>query len=142
MSNMTISLLDRSNYYKGLLILTGKDRIIDPRERALMLQIGMILDFEKRFCEAAIDSLLDNEYITDEPVIFSSRGIAESFLRDGIRMALVDNEIHPQERAWLESMAQANGIVGGWLNAEIQRIKDGKEAIDPSSPLAIQQYLS
>jgi hypothetical protein len=138
---MATSLLDRSNYYKGLLILTGKDRIIDSRERVLMLQIGMILDFERRFCEAAIDSILDNQYITDEPVIFSSREISESFLRDGIQMALVDNEIHPQERAWLEAVAEANGIVGGWLNAEIQRIMDKRESFDPSSHLAIRQYL-
>ena len=138
---MGLSQLDRSNYYKGLLVLAGKDRIIDPRERELMLQFGGVLDFDKRFCEAAIDDLLDNAYITDEPVIFSNRETAECFLRDGIRLALVDEQLHPQELLWLKGVAQANGLKNEWLDDEVQRLQQKKGSFDLPICLEIQQYL-
>jgi len=138
---MGLSQLDRSNYYRGLLVLMGKDRIIDPRERELVLQFGRILDFDKRFCEAAIDDLLDNAYITDEPVIFSNRRTAECFLRDGFRLALVDEELHPQELLWLKGVAQANGLTDEWLDAEVKRLQQKKGSFDLPASLEIQQYL-
>ncbi len=133
--------LDRSNYYKGLLVLCGRDRVIAPRERELMLQFGKLLDFDRRFCEAAIDDLLDNKYITDEPVTFSSREIADCFLHDAIRLALVDKQIQSQEMAWLKAVARANGITDEWLGTEVQR-RRADVAADPLTSLAIQKYLS
>jgi hypothetical protein len=138
---MRISLVDKSNYYKGLLILTGRDRIIDKRERELMLQIGAKLDFEKRFCEAAITDLLDNKYITDEPIIFEEREIAECFLRDAIGLALVDQEMHPHEITWLRSVARINKITDDWLDNESQRLQENKCLTDQPAYLHIQRYL-
>jgi hypothetical protein len=57
---MKLPLIIRSHYYKGLLVLLRRDRIIDARERDIMLQIGEVLDFDRRFCEATIDNLLSN----------------------------------------------------------------------------------
>lgn len=138
---MRISLLDRSNYYKGLLILIGRDRIIDPRERELMLQFGKVLDFEKRFCEAAIDDLLDNAYLTDEPVVFSKLEIAECFFRDAVRLAFVDEEFHPKEQTWLRTVAQANGLTDEWLDIEVKRFLGRKGSLDHATTLNIEQYL-
>jgi hypothetical protein len=138
---MSLPLLDRSNYYKGLLVLAGKDRIVDPRERELVIRVGGILDFDKRFCEAAIDDLLRNPHITDEPIMFPTREIAECFLRDGLRLAIVDEEIHPQELAWLQTIARVNGLTTEWLDAEAKRLREKEGSPDLSGPLAIQQYL-
>ncbi len=135
---MGISLLDRSTYYKGLLVLMGKDRIVDPREREMLLQIGKILDFDKRFCEAAIDDLLQNAYLTGNPVIFSNRQIAECFLSDAVRLALVDEEMHKLEWSWLTDVARGNGITDEWLEREVQRRRENKE---PLARFAIQKYL-
>jgi hypothetical protein len=137
-----MSQLDRSRYYRGLLVLTGRDRIVDPRERELMLQFGQILDFDWRFCTAAIDDLLENKHITDEPVIFSSREIAECFVRDAIRLISVDLEIHPKEVGWLKAVALANGLSGEWLDAEIQRFYDAGRSAEMPATLAIKEYLS
>ena len=138
---MRISLVDRSHYYKGLLVLIGKDRIIDQRERGLMLRFGQILDFDQRFCEAAIEDLLDNKYITGEPLIFANREIAECFLRDAVRLALVDEEIHSHELAWLKAIAQANNITDEWLDADIHHLQEQKRSLDHPTLLNIQQYL-
>jgi hypothetical protein len=138
---MRMDLLDRSLYYKGLLLLSGRDRIIDPRERELMLRFGKILDFEKRFCEAAMDDLLNNKYLKADPVIFSDREIAECFLHDALRLAFVDEELHPKELAWLKAIASANGFTGQWLDAEVNGLREKKGQPDPSSPFSIEAYL-
>jgi hypothetical protein len=127
-----IPLLDRGNYYRGLLVLIRKDRIVDPGERELMIQFGKALDFDRRFCEAAIDDLLKNQYIRDEPMTFSDKGIAETFIRDAVLVACVDGEIHPKERAWLKAVVDANGLDDEWLNAEIKNLQ-GKKQQDQSS---------
>ncbi len=138
---MTVSLLDRSNYYRGLLVLAAKDRIIDRRERELMLQWGRILDFEWRFCEAAIDDLLENKYLSHEPVIFSDRKIAECFLRDAIRLALADENLHPQELNWLMDVAQVNGLTQEWLDTEIRRSKEAEAPPGQPVRFEIEQHL-
>ena len=138
---MSLPLLERSTYYRGLLVLIGKDRIVDPRERELMIRIGGLLDFDTRFCEAAIESLLNNPHLTAEPMTFSLRRTVECFLRDGLRVALCDGEIHAREQAWLKTVAEANGLPGEWLDAEIQQILKDDDTLDRSSPLAIQQHL-
>lgn len=142
MSFLKVSQLDRSCYFRGLLVLAGKDRLVDPRERALMLQFGDLLDFDKRFCEAAIDDLLENRHINSDAVVFADRGIAECFLRDALRLAHVDENLHRQELAWLEAVACANGLTEEWIHAEARRLHEEKDPpLDLPSSLAIRQYL-
>ena len=138
---MRMALLDRSLYYKGLLLLAGRDRIIDPRERELMLRFGKILDFEKRFCEAAIDNLLNNRHLTAEPVVFSNPAIAECFLRDALRLAFGDEELHPKELTWLKAIVHANGLTDKWLDAEVQGYREQKAQPVQPSPFSIENYL-
>jgi hypothetical protein len=138
---VALPLLDRSYYYKSLLILIRRDRTIDSRERELMMRIGKMLDFDPRFCEAAIEDVLRNRHIRDEPVIFPDRRIAECFLHDGLRLALVDEEMHPQELSWLKTVARSNHLETGWLDAEVERLRLSREEPGETRPLDIQQYL-
>jgi hypothetical protein len=138
---MKLSLLDRGNYYKGLLVLLRRDRIIDVREKELMLQVGKILDFDKRFCEAAIDDLLSNAHITREPVIFSDERIKECFFRDAVRLALVDECLHPLELSWLRTVAHANSLSDQWFDDIIQEFKEKDGEQTQSAPFEIQRYL-
>ena len=84
-----------------------------------MIQLGTSLDFDRKFCEAAIDDLLNNKNISDEPIIFADNGTAESFLRDAVRVASVDGAIHQKELDWLKTVAEANGIDEKLLNDKI-----------------------
>ncbi len=117
---MKIPLVDRGVYYRGLLVLMRRDRIIGDRERKMMLRFGQILDFDKRFCEAAIDDLLKNPHIKDKAMMFTDRRTAESFLRDAIALAFVDEDLHPKELVWLKSVAGANGIDDEWLKTQLK----------------------
>lgn len=138
---VSISFVDKSNYYRGLLVLARRDQTIEPRERELVLQFGKILDFDWRFCEAAIDDVLKNRHVTEEPVTFADRETAERFLRDGIRLALVDEKIERREFSWLRAVAQANGLTEEWLDAEIRRFLQNGGSLVPADELAIQELL-
>jgi len=129
---MSVSLADKGNYYRGLLILARRDREIDPRERELAIQLGMALDFDRRFCESAIDDALKNRHLSEEPIKFSDRETAERFLRDGIRLALVDDKVTPREYAWLRAIGGVNGIPDAWLGKEIKRCQESKAS--PGEP--------
>jgi len=118
---MKIPLWDRGKYYRGLLVLIRKDRIVSAREQELMLRLGQALDFDKRFCETAMNELVKNPHIKDEPMVFSDKSTAESFVRDAVSLASVDGDIHTKELHWLKAVAEANGLRDDWVSVAIAR---------------------
>ena len=107
---MIISLVDRSMYFKGLLLLIRKDLKIHQEERNMVMRIGKVLGFEESFCKNAITEILDNKYIVDEPPRFSNPDIAKCFIKDGLRLAIVDGQVHRKEVAWLKAVAEHHGL--------------------------------
>lgn len=130
----------KSQYYKGLLVLLRRDRIIDDREKALVLRIGEIFGFDRRFCETAVGELLSNTNITREPIVFDDKIIAEHFLRDALRLALVDGELHPAEISWLRRVAHANGQTDEWLEASVAEIAERLRTEGGDGPFDIERY--
>ena len=118
---MNNNYLDRSNYVKGLLLLIGKDKKITDKERDFLHNIGKTLDFNDKFIERAIDELFENEYLGNEPPVFSQKQYAEAFLRDAIKLAFVDN-FSSKEFNWLLSIAEANDLSSEWLKHELSRL--------------------
>jgi hypothetical protein len=127
---MKISIIDASNYFKGLLLLIRKDNKITEPEIKLIKQIGKKLGFEKEFCEGAINEIINNEYIVDTPSLFSNKDIAEKFIKDGFSIALSDNEIHAAEEEWLKSTAEKNNIDFEWFIREKANILMKKNLLD------------
>ena len=123
---MEITLLDRSNYYRGLLILIGKDRQVSDEEKAMFKSLGKELGFNKEFCEGAVNELLENEYIIEEPPKFSNIEIAKLFIRDGIKLAFADKELHLYELSWLKSVADTNSIDNTWGLEQFEQFKNHK----------------
>ena len=112
---MEIPIIDRSNYLKGLLITARKDNQLAESEKSIIKQIAMRLGFANDFYEDVIKSLLNNKYITDEPIIFSDKKIAESFIDDGLKLAFSDNKVSDSEISWLRATSEANGIDKKWF---------------------------
>lgn len=107
---MKIDFLDRSNYLKGLLILSRKDNKIAPEERKIIRDKAKELDFEARFVDGALADLMENKYLTDEPVKFTNKDIAIRFLIDAIKLAVSDKFLHRKEISYLRAVARINGI--------------------------------
>jgi hypothetical protein len=138
---MKLPLFVKSNYYKALLVLSRRDRIIDPGERKLLIRIGKMLDFDKRFCEAAINDLLSNPHISRSPIIFPDENIKECFFRDALQLAHSDALFHPAESRWLRQMAHANGWSDERLESLIRDFRKNMNEKNPHAPLEIQQHL-
>jgi hypothetical protein len=121
---MKITLMDRSLYFKGLLLVVRKDNIIDDAERDLMLRVGKNFGYEPHFCEDRIRDVLINPYIKDEPPIFSDPRIAQCFIRDGLRLSLSDGCIQKEESAWLERVADKNGLPAVWYSQTVNTVSE------------------
>jgi hypothetical protein len=128
---MTITVMDGSNYFKGLLLLIRKDRRITESEIQLMRHIGRTLGFDHEFCDNAIHDILENNYIVDAPLKFSTKDLAVKFIKDGLSIALSDKDVHPFEKEWLRSIAKKNGLSLTWFSQEIVNTKNRKQFTSP-----------
>jgi hypothetical protein len=117
---MKITLIDASNYFKGLLLLIRKDGKVTDKEKELTRRIGKSLGFEREFCDNAIHEILENKFIVDTPPEFSSRELAMKFIKDGLTLASSDDEVRAPEEEWLKSTATKNGLEIEWFSQERQ----------------------
>jgi len=115
--------LDRSSYLKGLLITARKDNQLTESEISIIKKFATQLGFSSDFFEETISHLLENKYITEEPVKFSEKNIAKSFIEDGLKLALSDNLIGKDELSWLNETAKTNGIDDQWVNKKMKEIQ-------------------
>ncbi len=139
---MALNPLDRSNYFKGLLILIGKDREISDSERGMMKKLAEILGFNQKFVETAINELFENQYILEDPPLFSSQVVAQMFIKDGMHIAFIDKVLHLYELQWLLMVSQKNQLSKDWfykqlnqymssLDSSMERILEIQKFLDP-----------
>ena len=102
---------DESNYLRGLVILAAVDREITESEKKFIMAIGKKLGFEKRFCTEALESILQNEYIDQTIPVFSNPNVAEKFLQDCYKLAMIDNKLNFKEASWINVVAINNNIL-------------------------------
>jgi DnaJ-domain-containing protein 1 len=119
-----ITLTDRSIYFKGLLLLVCNDGEVHEKERAMMLRVGKMLDFEQRFCEKTIAKALGNSLINAELPKFSNTDVAKCFIRDGVRMSLADGHFHAKENDFLKRVAIHHGLEEVWFEQAVKSITD------------------
>jgi hypothetical protein len=137
---MKLPLSVKSDYFKGLLVLSRRDRVIDNRERDFLIRVGEVLDFDRRFCETTIDELLSNVNITRNPIVFADEDIKESFFRDALRIAFSDGYVHATEFRWLRTMAHANGKSDEWLDAIVREFSETHDTQNLWVQLEIQKH--
>ena len=121
---MQLTIQDKSNYFRGLLVLIGQDRILHEEEKNKLLMLGKLLSFEENFVRDSIDNLLENQYINFEPPKFSSKNIAERFIKDAVNIALIDNDLHLNELKWLKNAVLKNEIEQIFFDDLLQKSKD------------------
>lgn len=112
---MNFSAQDKSNYLKGLLVIAKKDKELTEQEIEIIKETARKLGFAQDFYEGALKSLLVNKYISEEPIIFSDKKIAESFVTDGLKLAYCDHTMANSEKEYLESVASENNLDKEWF---------------------------
>lgn len=117
------------------------DRRIDDVEKKLLIKIGKTLGFEKNFCLTAIKELLENEYISADFPIFSNEDYAKSFIQDGLRLAVSDNDLNPDELNYLKKTLQLNNLQEDWFKEKIKELLVSGDYSNLDTELFIEQYL-
>jgi tellurite resistance protein len=121
---MNIPVLDRSHYLKGLLITAKLDKQLTDKEKDMIKGISDKLGFATDFFNETIRGLLSNQYISDEPIKFSDKKIAESFLSDAIKLAYSDGHISDAELNWLKETAKINSFSENFVQNKIRIYKE------------------
>lgn len=135
---MSLTTIEKSKYFRGLLILIRKDHKVTSKEKELMMNVGTRLGFEKKFCETAINEILENEFIVDDAPEFSDLSVAESFILDGITLAISDKDLNPEELLFLKATLEKNNLTENWFSDKLKdAIINGKQ-----NPLEIEKLLN
>ncbi len=121
---MDSNFLDKSNYFRGLILLIGKDKKITKSEKGIIKSIAKTLNYNQEFVDRAMNDLFANKYIVMEPPEFSNLRFVEIFIRDGLRIALTDGVIDLREIHWLMSVAQKNRLSKQWFFSELEYFLD------------------
>lgn len=119
---MNIPLVDRSNYLKGLFITAKLDKELSDKEKDILKKISDKLGFASDFYSEAVKSLLTNKYLLDDPITFSDKNIARSFLIDAIKLACCNEKITDEEVEWLKKTASSNNIDTNLVDKEIKNL--------------------
>jgi len=107
---MELTYKDCGEFLRGFLILVKKDNKICEFEKNMSMVVGEYFGFAEEFCEESINALLENNFISEEPPIFSSKSIAEFFIEESYKIL---SQIHPlaaNEEQWLLKTAEANQV--------------------------------
>ncbi len=136
---MELTLIDKSNYLKGLLIVAKKDNQLTEPEKKIIRNIALKLGFATDFYEDTLRDLLGNKYIIENPIKFSCRKVAESFVSDGLKLAFADEMISEKEIDWLKATAIENEIEVEWFNDKIKKHKESSG--HPNSEFALYSII-
>jgi hypothetical protein len=117
---LPLTTIEKGKYFRGLLILIRKDNKISPEEEQLMLNVGTRLGFEKKFCETAIEEILENEFIADDAPEFLDWRVAESFILDGITLAISDEDLNTEELSFLKTTLKKNHLNENWFSEKLK----------------------
>jgi len=120
---MNISVLDRSNYLKGLFITAKLDKELSQKEKDILKTVSDKLGFATDFFNESVRSLLTNKYIKEEPITFTNKDVAVSFLNDAIKLACVNNLITNSEIKWLKEIADINNVDNKIIDNELNEFK-------------------
>ncbi|GAB4286031.1 MAG: hypothetical protein Kow0098_00720 [Ignavibacteriaceae bacterium] len=121
---MDIPIIDKSNYLRGLLITARKDKQLSESEKKILKVFAEKLGFAEDFYEETIRNLLANKYLPEDPVKFSDKQIAESFITDGLKLAYSDERITDNELDWLRETAKTNGLDNSWFEKTREAVQN------------------
>jgi len=120
---MEILIQDKSSYLKGLLIIAKKDKVLAEAEESIIRQLAKKLGFSASFYEETLQSLLSNEYLSEDPLKFSDEKLSHSFIIDGLMLAYSDNVFDEREIDWLRQTAELNNIKLQWFQDKAKEVQ-------------------
>jgi len=118
---MQIPVEDRGKYLRGLLIMVKMDEVISEMDRTIIIKTAKHLGYAPDFYEGILRSLMKNEYIGSEPIMFDSTKLAKHFLIDAINLAGANKNLSNEKINWLKSTASMNLVDRNWFQEIVQQ---------------------
>lgn len=134
--------IDKSNYLRGLLVISRLDQNVSDYEKRAVIRLSKILGFDPHFCSDAVEELVENPYISENAPKFTKQEIGKAFIMDALKLAFSDNNFHLNELRWIRNVAKVNGLSKEyWLDlASKIRLKKAAEQIEYK--FEIEKYLN
>lgn len=114
-----LSLRERSEFFRGLLLIMAADGELHTAEQELIRQVVAPLDFSPEFVTESIQTVLKNKHISQVPPRFATQANTQLFLRAALDIAFADGVLDESEEKWLRATAELNGIPAEWLEERI-----------------------
>lgn len=121
-----LSLKDKSDYLRGLLVLARMDNEISSYEKSALIVLGKLLGFNPIFCSEAIEELFENSFISENSPKFSYQEIGLAFINDSLKLAFSDQDFHLNEIRWIRNTAKINGIEKDYWLSRMNEYKAAK----------------
>ncbi len=107
---MEMNQIDKSNFFRGLLLLVSKDNKISQSEKEIILSIGKRFGYSTDYCLQSVNEILVNKYVSHKPPKFTEKATAEQFINLSIQIAVLDYNLHIEEIHWIIDTATVNHI--------------------------------
>ena len=117
---MQIPLEDRGKYLRGLLIMVKMGEFISEMDRKIIIHTAKHLGYSADFYEGILNTLMRNEYIGNEPIMFDSANLAKHFLIDAINLAGANKNLSNEKINWLKSTASMNLVDRNWFEEKLR----------------------
>jgi len=117
---MQIPVEDRGKYLRGLLIMVKMDEDISEMDRTIIINTAKHLGYAPDFYEGILHTLMRNEYIGSEPIMFDSANLAKHFLIDAINLAGANKNMSNEKINWLKSTASMNFVDRNWFEERLR----------------------
>jgi hypothetical protein len=106
---------------------------LSSKKLDMIEELGGILGFNKKFIDNSLYGCVENKFVSKEPPKFSHVVFAEAFLRDTLKIALADNDLHLEDLQWLWKVASLNSLSKQWFYWELEDYLDHPEKVSKSS---------
>ncbi len=83
------------------------DEVISEMDRTIIMKTPKHLGYAPDFYEGILHTLLRNEYIGSEPIMFDSANLAKHFLIDAINLAGANKNMSNEKINWFEERLRA-----------------------------------
>jgi len=105
-----INYKDRSEFLRGFATIIRKNNCGNLDEKSMFSIIGLCFGFEEEFCKKSLDHLMVNQYISEEPAAFTTKPIAEFFIKDVTKIMTQTRSLSNGAKEWIQQTAEANKV--------------------------------
>ncbi|MCK9425504.1 MAG: hypothetical protein M0Q21_05635 [Ignavibacteriaceae bacterium] len=121
------TILDKSNYLRGLLIVAKMNNKIDEGEKDIISSASNRFGFSQDFLTETMQNILANDFVSNTPIQFSKPAVAQEFIGECLKLIISKDDPSPRELLWLNEVAKINTLDDEWFIKEKRLAQQQKQ---------------